>query len=326
LQQLIGGAPVQVNSALSIPEVRTKEFLKNATQFVLTNHVQLENTPYVLVLADPGTNEKALAKKDVLHSCGLGNCVFFVDEKLRLRKIEDGEARISICSALTDVRKLFALLVANTFVYKILCGKIIDERDIKGVAGNPLAGSKWHRPIADFDLLLQDHLHSYVRNEQGFRFWFDKGKRILLSGKHGTEEIFHRALFWWLKNYVSNKLKVYGQPKGLGQDETDIIVVTMDGSYLIEIKWLGENESGTSYDQEQINIGLAQVKIYLDGDEQCVCGHLVVYDGRCRDDHKTKSVHDDALRHVRCTVPKIIFLESETPSKKAIGVAKNISQ
>ena len=323
MQQLIGETPVQVNSALNIPEARTKEFLENATSFIRANHIQLENTPYVLVLTDPTQKGKALTKTNVLNGCGLGKCVFYVDEKLRLSKIENGEPRISACSTLTDTDKLFALLVANTFVYKILCGKIIDERDVKGASGNPLVGSKWHRPIGDFDLLLKDHFDFYIRNEQGFHYWFDKNKRILLSGKHGTEEIFHRPLFWWLKNYVSNKLKVYGQPKGLGQDETDIIVVTLDGSYLTEIKWLGKNESDTSYDQDQINIGLAQVKIYLDGDEQCVRGHLVVYDGRSHEDHKTKSTHDDSLRHVRCTIPKIIFLESETPSKKAIGTAKN---
>lgn len=310
-----------MNSVLSIPEDRTKKFLHNATNFIRANHLQLENTPYVLVLTDP-TQGKGLTKKDLLNGCGLGKCVFYVDEELRLSKIEDGEARISTCSNLTDGGKLFALLVADTFIYKILCGKIIDEKDVKGESRNPLAGSKWHRPIADFDLLLQDHFDFVVRNEQGFLYWSDKNKRILLSGKYGTEHIFHLPLFWWLKNHVSDKLKVIAQTKGLGQDETDIIVVTLDGSYLVEIKWLGKNEKNVSYGQDQINNGLAQVRIYLENDERCVCGHLVVYDGRDHEDHKTKSSHEDSLRHARCTAPKIIFLESETPSKKAIAVAK----
>lgn len=315
-----------MNSALNIPEQRTKRFLQNATNFVRSNHIQLENTPYILVLTDQVEKGKPLTAKDILSGAGMGKCVFYVDDNLRLSKAEDGEARISSCSALTDSGRLFALLIADTYVYKILCGKIIDERDAKEASRNPLVGSKWHRPIEKFDLLLQDHIDNHVRNEQGFRYWFDKSKRILLSGKHGTEDIFHRPLFWWLKNYVSNKLKVYGQPKGLGQDETDIIVVTIDGSHLIEIKWLGKNENDTTFDQDQINVGLAQVKIYLDGDEQCVCGHLVVYDGRSPDDNATKSTHNDSLRHARCTAPKIIFLESETPSKKAIGLAKQSSQ
>jgi hypothetical protein len=322
VEQLIGETPTQVSSALNISEERTKQFLKRANSFVRSNHEQLENTPYILVLTDSVRKGKPLTLKDVLNGSGIGKSIFFVDDDFHLSKMEDGEARISKCSALTDDRKLFALLIADTYVYKVLCGKIIDERSVKGARQNPLVGSKWHRSVEEFDLLLQDHFDNFVRNEQGVRYWFDKNKRILLGGKNGTEEIFHRALFWWLKSYVSNKLRIYGQPKGLGQDETDIIVVTIGGSYLIEIKWLGKNEKGTTYDQDQINIGLAQVKIYLDGDDQCICGHLVVYDGRCSEDNATKSAHNDLLRHARCTAPKIVFLESETPSKKAIAVAK----
>jgi hypothetical protein len=315
-----------VNSALNIPEDRTEEFLKNVTRFVQANHVQLENVPYILVLANLDGMGKMLTRKDVVQSCGLGKCVFFVDEKMRLSKTEDGEARISNCSSLTDQGKLFAVLVTDTYIYKILCGKTIDELDVAGATKNPLVGPKWHRPMSEFDTLLTDHYESHVKNEQVCVYWSNKAKRILLSGKHGTEDIFHRSLFWWLKNFVSNKLRVYAQPKGIGQDETDIIVVTVEGSHLIEVKWLGENENGTTYEQDQINVGLAQIKIYLDADAGCVCGYLVVYDGRSLGDHETKSDHDNSYRHSRCETPRILFLESQPPSKKALQVVKQSNQ
>ncbi len=326
MQQLIGAAPVQVNFALNISESRTKEFLQNTTAFVKRNHHQLEHTPYILVLSDPVAKGEPLTVQQVLYSCGLGKCIFFVDEKLRISRTEDGEGKISACSKLTSERNLFAVLVTDTYIYKLLRGNTIDEGDVAGAPKNPLVGSKWHHPMSDFDSLLKDHLENYIKQEQGVSYWSDKQKRILLSGENGTEEIFHRALFWWLKHYVSNRLKVYGQPKGLGQYASDIIVVTIEGCYLIEIKWLGKNKSGTTCGQDHIDSGLAQVMIYLKGDEDCVSGHLVIYDGRCFEDHQTKSAHNDSLRHVRCTKPKILFLESETPSKQAVQIAKKNAQ
>lgn len=326
LRELIGETSVQVKSAINIPEDRTQKFLDNVVRFVKSNHNPRLTCPYIMVLADPADNYKRLSLKDVRLSCASGKSVLFVDEDLRLIKAEPGEGKLSTCSKLTDTKKLFAVLIAGTYVYQVLCGKIVNEGDVMEPTRNPLSGSKWHRPISDFDALLKDHFDNHIKNEQLFRYWANKNKRILLSGKNGTEEIFHRALFWWLKNYVSDQLKVYAQPKGLGQDETDIIVVTVDGSHLTEIKWLGENDSGTSYDQDQINEGLAQIKIYLDDDDECVSGYLVVYDGRSPEENKTQCAYNDTLRHPRCAVPKILFLETETPSKKALKVAKHSTQ
>jgi hypothetical protein len=280
------------------------------------------HTPYILVLVEPGAGGKALTLQQVTSYCGLGKRIFFVDEELNLREAETGDANISSCSKLTKERNAFAILIADTYIYKLLRGNTIDEVDVSGTHKNPLVGSNWHHPMSDFDGLLTDHVENYIKNEQGVQYWSDKDDRVLLVGKQGTEEIFHRALFWWLKNYVSDRLKVFGQPKGLGQYAMDIVVVTVGGSYLIEIKWLGKNASGTLCGRDHIDSGLAQVKIYLDGDEDCICGHLVMYDGRSMEDHEGKSSYNDLLRHPKCTTPKILFLESEPPSKQAVQMAK----
>ena len=318
--------PVQVEFALNIPEARTQKFLGNAARFVQSTHTQLKNSPYIMVLADSTDKTNRLSFKDVRLSCGSGKSVLFVDEELHLIKADVGDGKLSICSKLTDTQKLFAVLIADTYVYQVLAGKIVDEGDLLKPIANPLSGPNWHRPISDFDALLKDHFDNHIKSEQLFRYWADKSKRILLSGKNGTEEIFHRSLFWWLKNYVSNQLKVYAQPKGLGQDETDIIVVTIEGSHLTEVKWLGKNEGGTAFDQDHINDGLAQIKIYLDGDNECVCGYLIFYDGRPAEENQTQSTYNDALRHPRCAAPKILFLESETPRTiNIMGLASQFS-
>src|SRR5437667_9475595 len=172
----------------------------------------------------------------------------------------------------------------------------------------------------EFEAILTDHLDECLNAGQ-LKFWFHKADRILLSEPEKTELIFHRSLFSWLKLFVSPKLKIYAEPIGLGQDKTDIIVVTNKGSYVIEVKWLGFNQSGQEYKQDRIDVGLAQVKIYLEKDHQLVCGYLVCYDGRSREVHETESSWNDSLRHELCKDPQILFLSSEVPSVAAVAMS-----
>ena len=98
--------------------------------------------------------------------------------------------------------------------------------------------------------------------------------------------------------------------------------VTMKGTYVIEVKWLGKKENKTTYGKKCINDALKQVKSYLENDADFVCGHLVIYDGRPHEKHLSESGFNEESRHQLCNDPKIIFLESETPSKKAKRTTK----
>src|SRR5262249_15994725 len=143
-------------------------------------------------------------------------------------------------------------------------------------------------------------------------------QRILLAGPDGTEKIFHTELFWWLNTFLTDRASVYAQPSGLGQDSTDIMIITITGgSHLIEVKWLGENEHTPAYRQPQINAGLIQVKVYLEKDNKILSGDLVIYDGRERSLHDSQSKYSKRNLHSRCNHPYILFLESQTPSQIA---------
>ncbi len=107
----------------------------------------------------------------------------------------------------------------------------------------------------------------------------------------------------------------------MGQDKTDITIVTINGTYVVEIKWLGKN-ANTRYNEQRINEGLVQVGIYLNNDGEIICGHLVIYDGRSLQDHKAKSNWDSSLIHERCSSPKIIYLDTESPSKAATRIVR----
>jgi hypothetical protein len=59
------------------------------------------------------------------------------------------------------------------------------------------------------------------------------------------------------------------------------------------------------------------VCFYISRDQKIIQGHLVLYDARFGDDHEQHSSHDPAGKHAFCSDPKILFLESESPSQKA---------
>jgi hypothetical protein len=156
-----------------------------------------------------------------------------------------------------------------------------------------------------------------VSKEKSFKYWFHKPRRVLLAIPEKTEKIFQRALFCWLDRYVSNKVRVIAETRGFGQDPADVLVITVRGDHLVEIKWLGTNQNGHHYGQERINEGLRQVADYIERDDRIAQAHLVVYDARDGDSHRTQSGFDPACRHAQCSDPKVIFLESEAPSQRA---------
>jgi hypothetical protein len=272
----------------------------------------------------PAPGKEVLTGKMMRSLLRRGRQVFHVDEELRLTQAEEGSARLVDCEKKTEEEKAIGIMVCGGYKYELLCGKITDEENVRYPGAGPLMSSKFHHPMGQFEILLSEHKMHCVDREQNVRYWHDRKKRILLAEPNPTEAIFHLSLFWWLKTFVIDKLKILGETVGLGQDKTDIEVVTPDGNYLVEIKWLGENKNGATYGQSAIDTGLAQLKIYLEHDDewQFVCAHLVVYDGRPLEIHQAESGYDEAHRHSICKPPHILFLESETPSESARRITR----
>lgn len=323
LQPLINTA-TQASSVLQIPLDKAESFLQNVATFVRQNHQRLGDNSYILILGPSSPEKGTLDIQTVLANLRKGKPVLYVDEDLHFIEAREGDVKIADCSVRTEGEAALGIRVSGSYVWDVLKGKVTNEGDVvRPNAGAPVM-SKFHRPVAEFDLILKDHMDNCIAREQLVQYWKDPKNRILLTGPNGTgtELIFHRNLFWWLKNFVADRLNVYAEPKGLGQDKTDIIIVTISGLYVVEVKWLGKNEKNTTWGKKRINEGLAQVKLYLDNNSELVCGFLVIYDGRPLDIHQTESDYNDSLCHPLCEAPKILFLDSETPSKAAPRIAK----
>lgn len=314
LRAVLASSSPKVTSALRIDQPSVEQFIEKATELVAgTNHI-LPGQRYCLALSKtPGTGAP-LTPLVLRQRLQEGNRFVRVDSSLRVVEALPSPVLLPDATDRTTSEQSFEIVVHDKLMYHMLLGRLINEMEASsGSTANPV--TRWRRPFADIEGLLKDHVDNYIAREQGPRYWFNKAERILLTEPDGTEYIFQNALYWWLRTFVSDSVDVYAEPTGHGQDKTDIIVTTFDGKYVVEVKWLGRNQKGTTYGEPRIQEGVEQVAIYLTNDARLVWGYLIIYDGRFQDDHQNKRSYDEAQRHMRCSEPHLIFLESESPTQ-----------
>lgn len=321
LQALVSTA-AKASHELGINLIQAESFLKNVWEFVKINHQKIEDKEYYFLLNIQQNSGNILTKATVRKGLNSNRKLFEVDQDLNLVTQRQCK-RFTDFSQITKAPKGLGVKVEGSYLTIVLCGWLQEEQDALLPDQNPPEYSLFKRPFSDFDKILKDHMQNSVDREQGFYYWENKKKRILLAGAHGTEDIFQHDLFQWLRLNLTDKLDITAEMRGHGQDQHDIRIVTTDGGkYVVEIKWLGETEKSKYKQPPRVDEGLAQVKIYLQNDSELICGYLVVYDGRCLDEHQNQSDYDSSQKHQDCHPPKILFLESESPSvvaKKSIS-------
>jgi hypothetical protein len=322
LQSLITPATI-AGAVLGISESCINAFLTKTADFVRKHHKQLDVKYYCLILDTSAPINPPLDCSTVLANVNKEKAVFYVDEELRLTKVISCIVRNKDCQDITEKESKLGILVSGTYVWLYLNGRLIEEMDVLQQRNGPPVLSRFARPVSELEHLLTDHMEHCIAREQRVQYWQNRTQRTLLSGPNGTEEIFRQSLFVWLNDNVSDKLRVYADTTGVGQDKTDVMIVTINGTHMVEVKWLGKNEKGTSYSEPRIDEGLVQVSIYLNNDEAIIVGYLVIYDGRSIEDHKAKSRWTASLKHKRCTLPRILFLETEPPSQAAVRIVRN---
>jgi len=316
LQEVLTGGAAQAANLLGTDLSAIEAFLNASHHLINANLDRLNGRVVVIALDHHRTGTAAVSATRLLQEVRAGRAHLTVDLGLRLAEAASLSVRMLDALQRTKRANSLEIIYQGSYVYLVVCGQLVDERDLRGAATPPVA-NPWKHTIAELDVLLADHMRECIDNERRVRYWADKAQRILLSGPDGTERIFHHDLFWWLDRFVIDRLSVFGETRGLGQDATDITVVTIAGNFVVEVKWLGKNDGGTTYDQERINEGLRQVRTYLQNDTKLVRGFVVLYDGRPRDQHDTQSTFDNDSRHPDCDPPHLLFLRSEAPSVAA---------
>ena len=291
------------------------DFTAAVERFAFKHAASFKVSRFSLLFCPDSVGTMPLTTGLIQDSIELGQNLLRVDSKLRVIDAAAGNFSISAALKRTRESRTLEVLFHPSTLHYIVYGQHIHDEMLENQDKLP-ASQRWYRPFAEFGQILEDHMEGAVQYERDLRYWADRKKRILLATPDNTEKIFHGKLRWWLDNFLTDKLRVYAQPMGLGQDSTDIIVVTSSSAiFLIEVKWLGVNENKTKYDFKQIDKALVQVKEYLNKDKDVLGGYLVIYDGRSRDLHASQSNHSEKHRHMRCEKPILLFLESQTPSE-----------
>jgi hypothetical protein len=314
LQSILRPIPPKVAAVLGCTVPDIEAFLAKVTTFVKNTHLSLPGQRYALQFLSTVAAGNPLDLGRLKTELGSGHRVLTVDSTMRLAGAVAGETTVTASSERSKTSTSFEILIHGSYAYYLLDGRLLQESDLvrPGQQSQPI--SIWHRPFDDFPLLLADHFEQQLSKEQT-RYWHNKAERILLKGADGTEYIFHGALFWWLQRFVKDGIDVYAEPQGHGQDRTDITVVTLGGKQVIEVKWLGKNESNTEYKEQRIQDGVDQVRLYMEREPSLIRGFVVIYDGRCETEHATQCSFLHQTLHPRCDRPMIMFLPSDTPTE-----------
>jgi len=314
----------QVSTTLDIPLTEVRTFINNVISFA-TCHLHYFESPYSIALTTKHASDSPLSFQQIL-SLRAKNLIPLVDSKLNVESYIPCDQKLTSCSNLTRDNKIFLLHINARYFYEVFQGHIINEDGFAGNTSNYIPSSRFFKNSNEISNAIQDHFNECVIYEKEVQYWHDKPKRILVAEIHGkqTETIFHTSLYHWLRRYVS-KLKIFAEASGFGQNKTDITVVDSNGSYVVEVKWLGINANSTQYGQTRIDEGLCQIKTYLEQDPSLIGGHLVLYDARHEDEHKNNSMYNHEFKHCYCDSPLVLFLISDTPSteaKKTVRSAK----
>lgn len=317
---------IKVSCELNIPLDTVEEFQQNVLIFIRNNWALYTDHLLCFILCEYESSNSIIDPVVISRFVQKGQGTFLVDKNLTFIDSNASPTSLTDCSMRLFEEKKFGILITKgTYIFEILGGVSINEYDaLDGAKNLPFKGQIISRPMDSICLILNDHMQKCVDNEKGVKYWDNKIKRILRSDEtHFTEWIFQNSLFYWLNNFLSDRLDVIAEPCEHGQDKHDIRVTTTDGRrFVIEIKWLGKNKSGTTYKQPRIDEGLQQLKIYLNNDSNFYCGYLIVYDGRPKVEHDNESYWDEQFLHPLCEKPKVLFLKSETPSKEATRIVK----
>lgn len=328
LRDIVSKSSTRVGTALgcSISDVQT--FLDNLHSLYEPEKQRgpLQNQTYAISYI-PGTvaSRQPLTPKLIITNCSAENRILQVNSRLGLVKAEVADMNavsLMACQDRSEAQKSFEVVIYGLKYWHYLCGRLIADGNFQEPDRIIPPGPSWSRPFSELRASIDDHMGIKIDAEAGLRYWAKKDERILLAGPDGTEYIFHHSLFEWLNMYISDRITVTAEPSGMGQNKADIIVNTDVGGNIIEIKWLGTNESATTCRAEHISFGLEQVKQYLERDTNMVSGHVVVYDARTEAEHKSERKWNPIHKHPSCADPIILFLENESTSKAAKRVVR----
>jgi hypothetical protein len=319
LKKVLSKPSAKASAALHVPTRDIEAFLRKLEILARRGQLELGQEKILVAYRPDKTGGQTFDGAAVTRCLKASTAVLALGSDGTIVEAKKGAVTLLAAANKSDREISLCVVCGAGQLWIFTAGKLIAEI---GDAPPPITGrADWRRSWQELRTSLDEHFEHCVESEKGFRYWHDRKKRVLLVGPDGTEKLFHHSLFWWCNNFIIDAIDVHGEANAMGQDKTDITIVTEIGLIVIEVKWMGQNANNTRYAQVRIKEGMIQVADYLNRNNRLMKGFLVMYDARDDQAHRTKSTYPKKCRHARCEHPIIYFLRSETPSEMATRVA-----
>lgn len=263
---------------LTFEEVNSE--LNLLIEFVKKNNKALGENSFALKLFCSGNTSGKSLNADFIVSC-LENDEELIDLQFNLVPINSSSLDLDNASiSEASENSVIAVIDCCQYIHLWADGKYLKEIDVFNPKAKPRLGTKFCRPAEDYHLIAYDHFIHHIKYAQETDHWANREKRILRCKPRKTELIFHKSLLNWLEIHGTGFF-TFAEVEKLTPDRTDIELVTKNGKkYVLEIKWLGENENGTSYPESRICKGIEQIEEYLKRDKKILIASLLVYNAR----------------------------------------------
>lgn len=265
---------------------RITDVLTSICVFLKENYSEIGTLEYILKLnlSDKSVKNKLTAER-ILNSLNNDSKIIEINQGLSIiskdKLIDFSNSGIANYSKTNNAILIFVHNGIDLTIY--VDGVPTKQINVNYPLSAPRVNKQTSRSSRDYRLSLIDFYNVRVKNNITDH-WHNRAKRILKGGK--TENIFQDQLTNWLTENISDGI-VIPKVKKISKDETDIEIKALGGnSYLVEIKWMGVNESSTPYDMPRLKDSIHQVRNYLNIDPEVLDAALVFYDGRDLDKFK----------------------------------------
>ncbi len=302
---------------LSLPEIDIQNWMQKLFPVLLDFHSQYGNRQYVFILEKSLSHDEAnLLDTNLLWG--------FISKGIECFNVD-----LNIMFSLADELNSSEIVDICNYCYSNAVPALYvfgEEISLYNKAGRCIAFYNFVHPEVSARNRLGLNARSYrdyklVIEEQGAkqlvnkidRIWADRSNRILISNRQ-TEKILQNYLAEWLDANIHDARVVSEVGKISGVDRTDIELTSIStGDHLIiEVKWMGINASGSSYDIGRLEEGIRQVCTYLLREPSALEGCVVCYDGRKESEKANTFTLDDPIARLDY---RIVWLESKSGSE-----------
>lgn len=315
--QKVKALSANIAGQLMLPEIDIQNWINKLFPILLDFHTQYGNRQYTFIISEQYLQPE---EAELLH---IGALWDFISRGVECFQID---LERKFCLSELDSSEIVAL---TDYCYKNKTSALYvfgEEISLYNKDGRCVAFYNFAHPQVMFRNRTALTARSYrdyklVIDEQGPKqlvnkideIWADRSKRILISNRE-TEKVLQTFLFRWLSENIfdARVVKEVGKISGVDRTDIELTSISTGENLIIEVKWMGKNASGSSYDITRLEQGVRQVCAYLDREPSALEGCVVCYDGRKESERTILFTLDKPIARLDY---RIIWLESKGGSE-----------